>query len=462
MAPGEQPDDADVAAVAELCRSELDLSSVAPPAWRYSALPLCVLDAIFSINASYTSAANVVQRYADHVGLDPRWTDEEHPAVEDQHTVGDMLALIESVGRESFREDVLDNNQWTAPRGGGRIRKAEAAEHFAQALAETGIQTLQNVQALNDDHPVRERVLNISGQGSGLSWRYFLMLTGREDLAKPDRMILGFLERALGRQPSAAEAQTLLSTAVEELQSEYPDLTVQALDHAIWTRERSLGPARRGMRELQRATSKALTDAVDKVVTYRAPAAAEHANRLRTKRPNADASELADAIIRRYRKELGATGAASGASSAVPGIGTAAGTAASGADTTWLMTRLSEMILSIASVYGHTADSVEERRAWVLAVLALATGASTSLSNLPGTLGAKGGVKLVKSIPMPVIHRINKALGGRIIVKWTTRTGAVRLGTLAPFGVGAAVGSGINIALVRAVGNRAKTFFDEP
>lgn len=206
---------------------------------------------------------------------------------------------------------------------------------------------------------------------------------------------------------------------------------------------------------------RALIPAVDKLVEVRYDAARRTTDRLKQRNPDASEVEIADALIRRYRKELGAAGAAAGGAAAVPGIGTASSVAVNSADVGWTIARLGEMILSIGAAYGHDAESIEERRAWVLAVLGMATGASGGLSGVAGQIGSKGGVKVVKAIPMSQITRLNRALGGRIIVKFGTKQGAVRLGRLVPFGVGAAIGGGGNVLLVRAVGNRAKDFFDD-
>lgn len=210
------------------------------------------------------------------------------------------------------------------------------------------------------------------------------------------------------------------------------------------------------------AVGKVLVPAVDKVVELRYDAARASAASLVARNPNAKPGELADVLVRRYRKELGAVGAAAGGASAVPGVGTAGGAAVSSVDVAWTISRLAEMILAIGAVYGHDVESIEERRAWVMAVLSMALGASTGISGLAAEVGQKGGVRIVRSIPMPVIHRINHQLGGRIIVKWTTKQGVVRLGRLVPFGVGAGIGMAGNVMLVRSVGARAKDFFDEP
>ena len=81
-------------------------------------------------------------------------------------------------------------------------------------------------------------VRRIPGQSSGLSWRYFLMLAGREDLVKPDRMIFRFLERVLGRPVGADEAQAMLTAAARELDHEFPGIKPRTLDNLIWRQER--------------------------------------------------------------------------------------------------------------------------------------------------------------------------------------------------------------------------------
>ncbi|MEG1577480.1 MAG: hypothetical protein RR336_01805, partial [Oscillospiraceae bacterium] len=58
--------------------------------------------------------------------------------------------------------------------------------------------------------------------------------SGEDDLAKPDRHVLRFLEQCTGEKHSIAATQELLSQAVKLLKSKYPNLTVRLLDHTIW------------------------------------------------------------------------------------------------------------------------------------------------------------------------------------------------------------------------------------
>jgi hypothetical protein len=42
------------------------------------------------------------------------------------------------------------------------------------------------------------------------------------------------------------------------------------------------------------------------------------------------------------------------------------------------------MVLSIGAAYGHEAEEIEERRAWVIAVLGMASGAAGGIGGVAG------------------------------------------------------------------------------
>ena len=81
-------------------------------------------------------------------------------------------------------------------------------------------------------------IARIPGQSSGLSTRYFYMLTRDENFIKPDRMIRRFIQAAIGRDLSMQESQKLLVAAHSELVRDYPLLTPRSLDHEIWVWQR--------------------------------------------------------------------------------------------------------------------------------------------------------------------------------------------------------------------------------
>jgi hypothetical protein len=188
----------------------------------YRSLPECVIDAVYSINAHYSGVRNVVRRYEEHV-------------CGRELTITEFLVLLGSRSADELAESFFRNRARTSPRSG--ILKAEAVVRFAGALQGAGIETRGDVQEPRTSHAQR-RVLTIPGQRSGLSWRYFLMLAGAQDLVKPDRMILGFLEDVLDRRFTADEAQWLLGAASSILAQTYPEITPRGLDHQIWRFQR--------------------------------------------------------------------------------------------------------------------------------------------------------------------------------------------------------------------------------
>jgi hypothetical protein len=206
--------------------------------------------------------------------------------------------------------------------------------------------------------------------------------------------------------------------------------------------------------------SRAVLPAIDRLVEVRYDAAMTTVRRLREEHPHWDADRLVSALIATTRRELTAVGAAAGGAAAAPGVGTAAALGASTADVAWTVSRIGELVMAIGIARGHTTQSIEERRAWVLAVLSMTTGAAKGLKGVAAQVGAKGGARVVQAIPMSAINTINRAIGGRIVVKWGAQQGAIRLGRLVPFGIGAAIGAAGNAALVQVVGNRANDFFD--
>jgi hypothetical protein len=208
------------------------------------------------------------------------------------------------------------------------------------------------------------------------------------------------------------------------------------------------------------ALGQAVLPAVDRLVEVRYAAAQTSVRQLRARNPHWHPDRVVADLIATARRELAMVGAATGGTAAAPGVGTVTAIGASTADVAWTVSRIGELIMAIGIARGHTTDSIEERRTWVLAVLSMTTGAAKGLKGVAAEVGARGGARIVRSIPMSVIARINRALGRRLVVKWGAQQGVVRLGRLVPFGIGAAIGAAGNAALVQVVGRHADEFFD--
>ena len=199
-------------------------------AYCYDSLPMCILDAVFSIGVRYTSTQNVVKNYCTYYGL--REYNLTQDARGDQHTVTQFIYNVESLGVGQSADDVFRNHQRTSSRSG--ILKAEASLRFAKVLQEDGIETLRDFRRCGFSEQAEKKIRLIPGQKSGLALHYFYMLAGDDTCAKPDRHILRFIHQCVGRISTVPEAQDILTLVVQKLRETHPSVNVRALDHAIW------------------------------------------------------------------------------------------------------------------------------------------------------------------------------------------------------------------------------------
>lgn len=193
---------------------------------------------------------------------------------------------------------------------------------------------------------------------------------------------------------------------------------------------------------------------IDRSVATRWEPALDRARKLEGHEIDVQIKELR----RVFRKELGVAGAASGGVGAVPGmLGPAV--AAGLAETTWTTMRLADLILTIAAVHGHDQATIEERRMWVLAILAYGAGASDAFGKLAAKMGLGLGKRATAAIPTASLRAINRAIGTTIVTKNGTVRGVVVLGKALPMGIGAGLGMGLNAALVHQVCRHSDSFF---
>ncbi|MEM7276445.1 MAG: hypothetical protein AAF547_25455, partial [Actinomycetota bacterium] len=175
------------------------------------------------------------------------------------------------------------------------------------------------------------------------------------------------------------------------------------------------------------------------------------------------------------RRELTMVGAASGAVAATPGLGTSAAASALVADLGWFATRATDLIMTIGAVHGYTNSTLEERRAWVLSVLAFGEEAADQFVSLVDEFGSGGAGSVIggervsarlaglaggDAATLDALRRINTSLATSLISRYGSRRSLLAVGKLLPFGVGAAVGASANYGLIRVVGSQSGRFFD--
>jgi hypothetical protein len=205
----------------------------------YQSLPLCIIDAVFSIGVRYESTRAVVIKYCDYFHLQRiREPLDILPRMEEQESIGEFIEKIDKLGIEHFTDQVFKNRQRTSTRNG--ILKTMAVYQFASVLRKYGVNYFQDVPKVMFDLQLEKEIKDIPGQGSGISLRYFFMLAGSNDFIKPDRMILRFLTNALGLTPSIEECQLLLKEASDVLKVKYKHMNPRLLDYQIWSFTREL------------------------------------------------------------------------------------------------------------------------------------------------------------------------------------------------------------------------------
>ncbi|GAB4581372.1 MAG: hypothetical protein Fur0022_41190 [Anaerolineales bacterium] len=216
--------------LAEYCKAHLDFSNLAAKTdYGYAHLPLCVIDAVFSIGVKYTAVENTIARFCNFAGITP--TGDLSPA--EQLSISDFLLLHEANGTHAMAREIYQNRQRTSTRNG--ILKAEAVYRFAKILAQFGAETLAHVPLIHRFPDFEAEIKTIPGQHSGISLQYFYMLTGDENTIKPDRMVARFVEQATHQVYNPQQLTRLVIEACRLLQLDLPRLTPRTLDRLIWS-----------------------------------------------------------------------------------------------------------------------------------------------------------------------------------------------------------------------------------
>jgi hypothetical protein len=206
-----------------------------PDEYGYSSLPLCVIDAVFSIGVRYTSTKNTVDRFCNYFQVNQ--TSTVHPPdISEQLSIREFLQINAEYSIEGMAKNIYRNLQRTSTKNG--ILKAEAVMMFSEVLLQFGVNFLQDVEKILGDPNFESAIMQIPGQHSGISLRYFYMLAGSENYVKPDRMVMRFIQAAIGRYPNVKEAHKLIVSVCKMLSPEYPTLTPRALDYQIWFYQR--------------------------------------------------------------------------------------------------------------------------------------------------------------------------------------------------------------------------------
>lgn len=192
---------------------------IAPEGYPKS-LALCIIDSIYSTGSHYSSVVNVINRYRAARG----------------HNDG-AVALLESIsaagGPQAWAGTVANNLKPAHTKVGAPL-KAEVIERAAELMVAHGVDTVEDlVAAVRESprsNPIHDAWKKLPSQRSGVTYSYLLLLAGLPSV-KPDRMVLRFLQQALG-----ADAELTTDRAIELVMAAADTLEVspRTLDHVIW------------------------------------------------------------------------------------------------------------------------------------------------------------------------------------------------------------------------------------
>ena len=203
-----------------------------PDEYRYSSLPLCLIDAIFSIGVKYSSTKNTVMRYCDYYHIQKYRDSEDYLPVEQQHILSELIKNIKEAGTEYFAEKIVKNRQRTSSRNG--ILKSKAVLECAELLSSYGIETLNDFRdKMNIE--IEKEFCKVKGQTSGISLAYLKMLCGDPNTIKPDRHILRFLNSYFDEEIRIEDAQHIFNELINRLRIKYNKINARQLDYLIWS-----------------------------------------------------------------------------------------------------------------------------------------------------------------------------------------------------------------------------------
>ncbi|EFV91103.1 hypothetical protein ES5_12670 [Dietzia cinnamea P4] len=206
-----------------------------------------------------------------------------------------------------------------------------------------------------------------------------------------------------------------------------------------------------------------VTAALRRAIRGQAGAARAYVRQLRRAHPDESPVRIRERLDSRFLTAVTASGAAVGATAAVPGIGTIVAFGAVGAESLVFLEAAAFYTLAVAEVHGIDVREGEHEELLVMTVMLGASGTAI-LANAVGSSGGSGGAASLasRSLHVPGLKEINRRMLSRFVRKFAVKRAGLAVGKLAPAGLGAAVGGWGNRRLGRTVVDTAHATFGAP
>jgi len=212
--------------------------------------------------------------------------------------------------------------------------------------------------------------------------------------------------------------------------------------------------------------ARVLSRVIERSERVQGPAVRAYVQRLRDHDPDANPAQIVTKLEKRYLAAATASGAAVGATAAVPAIGTLLALSAVAGETAVFLEATAFFVLSVAEVHGIPVENRERRRALVLAVLVGDEG-KKAVADLFGPGRTSGawmaqGSAGAAALPLPAVSEMNTRLMRYFVKRFTLRRGALIFGKLLPVGLGALVGAIGNRMIGKKIVGNARNAFGAP
>lgn len=156
-----------------------------------------------------------------------------------------------------------------------------------------------------------------------------------------------------------------------------------------------------------------------------------------------------------------AEGAASALPGVIPGLGTGAQVAveagAISGDLAYMLRCMAGMVLGIGHIFDRDMDAPFNQE--FVRVLGLWCGVLSLSKETTARIGSKIAIAQFKKVPAEIFKKINRRVGTTIVTKYGAKRGGVAIGKLIPFGVGAVVGGGFNLATMKGFKKAAIKYY---
>jgi len=213
---------------AKFCKSKFNLEKPVP--YTFRSLPICIIDAVYSLNDRYTHTEKIHQNYANAC----LGGDRESPV----DSISRFLQFVDSCGGEElFAKNVLCSSNKIA----GKIPKEQITCKIAKYLKILRIETIEDFKSFESEELLEAVLYSVKGfKDAGVN--YLFMLAGDPNRCKPDTHIKKAVLEGCGEEfKDNNDCQTLFRDTVEKLKEDYPALTVRQLDGVIWSYYNALG-----------------------------------------------------------------------------------------------------------------------------------------------------------------------------------------------------------------------------